>query len=120
MKTYTLAEKESKFADIIWKNAPLSSKELTEICELELSWKRTTTYTVLKKLCDRGIFANENGTVVAKISHEDFLAKQGEQYINQSFGGSLPKFLVAFSKGKKLSDKDISQLQKLIDENEED
>ena len=113
---YTLAEKEGIFADIIWEEQPLSSKKLTQICEEKLSWKRTTTYTVLKKLCDKGIFDNQNGTVISKINREEFFARQGEKSINIGFQGSLPKFLVAFTKKNKLTEKEIDELQKLIDE----
>lgn len=117
---YILGEKESQFANIIWGNAPLSSKKLTEICEEQLNWKRTTTYTVLKKLCEREIFQNEKVLVTVKISKEDFFVLQGSESIKSGFLGSLPKFIVAFTKKNKLSDEDIIQIQALIDEHKND
>lgn len=120
MEQYKLGEMEQKFADIIWENTPISSGELTKICENAFAWKRTTTYTMLKRLCDRKIFANNNGTVTALMSKEEFQAAQGEQFINETFNGSLPRFLAAFSRRKKLSDREILELKKLIDSYEEE
>ena len=106
---------EAKFADIVWSNEPLSTKELVLICEKELNWKRTTTYTVLKKLCDRGIFNTENSIVTAKISKGGFYAIQSERFVDDNFKGSLPAFIAAFSKRKKLSQKEIDEIRKMID-----
>lgn len=111
---YLLGAVEGKFADIVWEQAPLSTSELTKLCEQKLNWKRTTTYTVLKKLSDRGLFQNQNGTVVALISREEFYARQSEQYVEESFHGSLPSFLTAFTSRKKLSKKEIEQLKDII------
>lgn len=119
MEQYKLGEMEQRFADLIWEHAPIASGELVRLCEGAFSWKRTTTYTMLKRLCERGIFANENGTVVVHMSKEEFQAAQGEQFINETFEGSLPRFLAAFSRRKKLSDREIGELKKLIDEFEE-
>lgn len=119
MEQYKLGEMEQKFADYIWERAPIATGELTKLCETAFHWKRTTTYTMLKRLCERGIFANENGTVVIKISREDFQGAQGEQFIKDTFGGSLPQFLVAFSRRRKLGDREIAELKKLIEEYEE-
>lgn len=110
-----LGEVESRFADIIWNNEPLSSRRLAELAEQELSWKRTTTYTVLKRLCDRRLFQNQNGTVTSLISKEEFHAIQSEQFVDGTFGGSLPAFLAAFGSRKRLSEKEIDELQTLID-----
>lgn len=115
MEQYKLGEMEQKFADLIWEKAPVASGELTRLCEKAFAWKRTTTYTMLKRLCDRKIFANNNGTVTTLMSREEFQAAQGEQFINETFDGSLPRFLAAFSRRKKLSDKEILALKKLID-----
>lgn len=120
MEQYKLGEMEQKFAELLWNNAPIRSGELTKLCEAEFGWKRTTTYTMLKRLCERKIFSNENGTVVVLITHEDFQAAQGEQFINENFNGSLPRFLVAFSRRKKLNDREIMELKKLIDGYEEE
>ena len=120
MEQYKLGEMEQKFADLIWENSPISSGELTKLCEKAFSWKRTTTYTMLKRLCDRKLFANNNGTVTPLMTREEFQAAQGEQFINETFNGSLPRFLAAFSRRKKLSDKEILELKKLIDSYEEE
>ena len=108
---------ESRFADIIWKNEPLSSGELVKRAAEELEWKKSTTYTVLKKLCERGIFQNENGTVTSKMSKEEFNALQSEDFVNETFGGSLPAFLAAFTSRNKLSEKETLELVQLIMEN---
>jgi predicted transcriptional regulator len=120
MEQYKLGEMEQKFADLLWEQAPISTGKLTKLCEEVFDWKRTTTYTMLKRLCLRNIFANENGTVVVRISKEDFQAAQGEQFIQETFDGSLPRFLAAFSRRQKLSLDEIDELRKLIDNFEED
>lgn len=119
MPQYKLGEVESAFAAIIWDNEPLSSSCLVELCAQKLDWKKSTTYTVLKRLCARGIFQNEGGTVTALISREEFAARQSEEFVDQAFDGSLPQFLAAFTRRKKLSGEEIEQLQKLIDANRE-
>ena len=106
---------ESHFADIIWQHAPIASGELAKLALAELNWKRTTTYTVLKRLCERGLFKNEGGTVTSLISREEYYARHSEQYVEETFGGSLPAFLAAFGTRKKLSDEEIEELQKVID-----
>ena len=110
---------ERRFADIVWANAPLSTRALVEICEKELNWKRTTTYTVLKKLCERGIFQTENSIVTVIISKADFYAMQGERLIEESYGGSLPAFLAAFTSRKQLSGEEIAEIRRMIDAYEE-
>lgn len=116
MEQYKLGEMEQKFADLIWENAPIGSGELAKLCGKAFGWKRTTAYTMLKRLCERQIFSNEGGTVVSLMSKEEFQAAQGEQFINDAFGGSLPRFLAAFSRRKKLNEGEIAELKKLIDE----
>lgn len=116
MSEYKLGEIESIFADIIWDKEPLSSRELAHLAENALNWKRTTTYTVLKRLCDRGLFQNVGGTVSSLISREEFYARQSEEIIEASFQGSLPAFVAAFGRRKKLSDADIDEIQRLINE----
>ena len=120
MNPYKLGEMEQKFADLIWTHAPITSKELTTLCEQSFNWKRTTTYTMLKRLCLRNLFENVNGTIQIKTSKEDFQAAQGEQFLMANFDGSLPRFLTAFSKRKKLSRQHIADLRKLIEEYEEE
>ena len=107
---------ETRFADLIWENEPISSGELVKICEKELNWKKSTTYTILRRLCERGIFQNNNGTVTSLISKSDFYAMQSERFVEETFEGSLPKFLTAFVTRKKLSEKEIEELQRFIDE----
>jgi len=119
MANINLGEMELRFAELIWVNAPVSSRELTEICAREFEWKRTTTYTMLRRLCDKGIFQNIKGTVSTVKSRDDFMAEQGEKFIEDTFAGSLPNFLVSFARRKSLSDKEIAALQKLIDEHKE-
>ena len=107
---------ETRFADLIWENEPISSGELVKLCKQELDWKKSTTYTILRRLCERGIFANQKGTVTSLISKDEFNAMQSEKFVEDTFEGSLPKFLAAFSTRKKLSSDEINELQKFIDE----
>lgn len=106
---------ESRFADMIWNNEPLASRELIKLAEQELGWKPTTSYTVLKRLCRRGIFQNQNSTVTSLISREEFYAEQSDRFVKETFDGSLPAFLAAFGSKNKLSDKEIEELKRLID-----
>lgn len=115
MPDHHLGEIEARFAEIIWENEPLSSRRLAELALEKLNWKRTTTYTVLKRLCDKGLFQNQGGTVTALVSREEFYARQSERFVEDTFQGSLPAFLAAFGSRKKLSDAEIDQLQKIID-----
>ena len=110
---------ESKFADIIWQHEPLHSRELVKLCETELHWKKPTTYTVLRKLCERGIFQNSDGTVTSVISRGDFYAMQSEKFVEDTFEGSLPAFLAAFTTRKALSPEEIAQIRAMIDGFEE-
>ncbi len=106
---------ESRFADIIWSNEPLASRELIKMAQQELSWKSTTSYTVLKRLCERGIFQNQGGTVTSLISKTDFYAMQSEEFVEETFEGSLPAFVAAFGTRKKLSVEEVDELKRLID-----
>ena len=105
---------EGRFADLIWQNEPLSSSLLAKLAEEELGWKKSTAYTVLKRLCDRGIFENRQGTVRSLLSREEFYAMQGEKFLQEGFHGSLPAFLAAFSRRNRLSEGEIQELQELI------
>jgi BlaI family penicillinase repressor len=109
---------EARFADIIWNNEPLHSRELVKLCEKELCWNRSTTYTVLRKLCGRGIFKNEGGTVSSVLSRQEFHALQSQQFVNETFHGSLPAFIAAFTKQKPLSEKEMKEIRRLLDEAE--
>ena len=106
---------EARFADIVWQNAPLSTKELVTLCEAELNWKRTTTYTVLKKLCERGIFAMENSRVTVLIGKEEFYAIQSEKFVEETFSGSLPAFIAAFGSRKKPTANELQEIRNIID-----
>ena len=118
MEDYSLGFVEGRFADLVWQNAPLTTGELIRLCEKELGWKRTTTYTVLKKLSSRGLFENREGTVVVRMAKEDFYARQSEAYVDRSFQGSLPGFLAAFTSRRKLSEEEVRKLKKIIEENQ--
>ena len=109
-----LFEAEYRFMDLIWELEPINSTKLAKLCEERLGWKKSTTYTVLKKLCGRGLFRNENGVVSAAISREEFCAMQSERFVDETFSGSLPAFIAAFSTRKKLSEEELRELEELI------
>lgn len=114
MEQYRLGEMEQRFADLIWLHAPIPSGELVKLCEKELSWKKSTTYTMLKRLCERSIFRNNNGMVSSVMTREEFQALQSERFVEETFDGSLPHFVAAFTTRRKLSENEIEELQKLI------
>ena len=120
MKDMKLGVIETRFAEIIWENAPLSTNQLFKLCTEKLEWKRTTTYTVLKKLCDKGIFKTENSMVTALISKQEFEGMQSEQFVEETFGGSLPAFIAAFASSKQLSVDEIKEIRKMMDSFEEE
>ena len=107
---------ESKFADIIWRTAPVTSSQLVKLGEAEMGWKRTTVHTVLRRLCDKGLFQNDGGLVTVKMSREDFYARQSRQYVADSFHGSLPAFIAAFTQGRKLTEEERDEIRRMIDE----
>lgn len=115
MSELKMGTAESRFADIIWANEPIPSGELAKLANKEFEWKKTTSFTVLKRLCERGIFQNQNGIVTSLISREEFYVRHSQNYVEETFGGSLPAFLAAFGSRKKLSEKEIDELQKIID-----
>ncbi|MCQ2426291.1 MAG: BlaI/MecI/CopY family transcriptional regulator [Lachnospiraceae bacterium] len=106
---------QARFADLIWERAPISSGELVKLCEKELNWKKPTTYTVLRKLCEKGIFKNENGTVSAVMTKEEYCAEKSSRFVEETFEGSLPAFFAAFTSKQKLTEKEIKELRELID-----
>ena len=120
MDNKTLGAVESRFADIIWQNEPITSGRLVALCESELEWQKSTTYTVLKKLCERGIFKNENGSVTSLVSREEFYAIQSERFVDETFKGSLPAFIAAFSKRKRLTQEEIAEIKRMIEDSKED
>lgn len=115
MEHLKLGAVEMRFAEIIWKNEPLTSGQLVKLCLEQLEWKKSTTYTVLKKLCDRGLFQNTNGMVSSVISKEEYYSAQSEQVVNESFGGSLPAFIAAFTSRKTLTQEEIDEIRRMID-----
>ncbi len=119
MGEYKLAQVEARFAELIWENEPINSSALVKLCEKELEWKKSTTYTVLKKLCERGLFKNENAVVTSIMSKEEFYGGQSRRYVDEVFGGSLPKFLTAFSNGRRLSKKEVEEMKRFIEEYED-
>lgn len=116
MEDYKLGVMETRFAELMWDNEPISSGDLVRLCEKELAWKKSTTYTMLRRLCERGIFQNKEGIVSSLMSRREFSALQSEKFVEETFDGSLPQFLAAFTLRKKLSEKEIGELQRLIDQ----
>ncbi len=120
MNEYRMGTIESRFADLIWQNEPISSAELAKRSEQLLDWKKSTTYTVLKRLCDKGIFQNDHGTVTSLISKQDFFAAQSERFVEETFDGSLPAFLAAFTANKPLTPEEVAHLRRMVAEYEEE
>lgn len=110
---------EERFAQLMWDNVPMTTREMVVLAEKELNWKRTTTYTVLKKLCDRGIFEMKDRTVTALLSQEEFRAVRGEQFVQHNYNGSLPAFIAAFTSRNKVTKEEMDEIKKLIDAFEE-
>lgn len=115
MGTMELGEVQLRFAELVWHYAPLPSGELVKLCQKELNWKKPTTYTVLRKLCEKGLFKNEDGLVSVVMTQEEFYAARSEQFVEESFDGSLPAFITAFTSRKKLSAAEVEEIQKMID-----
>jgi len=115
MTDYQLGEVEARFADIIWQNEPIVTNALVKLCEEQLQWKKSTTYTVLKRLCEKGIFQNQKGTVTSMLSKAEFFAAQSERYVEKNFDGSLPAFLAAFTSRKRLTPDEVQQLREMVE-----
>ena len=115
MPEIRLGEIESRFADIIWTNEPLSSRRLAELAEAELGWKESTSYTILKRLCERGLFQNVKRTVTSLVSKEEFYAMQSEKFVEDTFDGSLPAFLAAFAGRKKYTADEVDKMKQILD-----
>lgn len=113
-----LGEVQMQFARLIWDKEPVGSGELVKLCADEFGWKKSTTYTVLKKLCEKGLFQNDDGVVTSIISKDEFYTKKSEEFVDETFGGSLPAFLAAFTSKQKLSKKEIDEIKKIIDKAE--
>lgn len=110
---------EARFADMIWEYEPVTSSELVKLAEKAFSWKRTTTHTVLKRLCDKGLFENNKGTVTCKISRSQFYSMQSRRFVDDAFGGSLPAFIAAFTQGGALTCEEAAEIQRIIDDAKE-
>ncbi len=117
---YGMTESEEKLANLIWVNEPVGSGDLVKICEKELGWKKSTTYTMLKKVIEKGVFRNIDAEVSSVLTKEKYNAKQSIQFVENTFSGSLPRFLTAFVSGKKISKKQAEELKNLIDEYKEE
>ena len=116
MKDIELGAVQERFADLVWANEPIGSGDLVKVCEKELGWKKPTTYTVLRKLCEKGLLRNEDGVVTTLMTRDDFYSAKSEQIIEDSYEGSLPAFIAAFTSSKKLSNAELDEIQKMIDE----
>lgn len=119
MSDYQMGPIESRFADLIWQNEPVSSTELARRSEEIFKWKKSTTYTVLKRLCDKGIFQNNKGTVTSLISRQELYSVQSERFVEENFDGSLPAFLAAFTARKKMTPEEVAELRRMVEEYEE-
>lgn len=115
MVVYVMTEAENQLAQIIWEKEPVGSGELVKEAARRLNWKKSTTYTVLRKICENGIFQNEQAVVTAKMSREEYARRKGELYLEENFNGSLPGFVAAFLEKKKLSRKEIEELSEMIE-----
>ena len=115
MSNIRMGAAEAKFADLIWENEPLTSGQLAKLAAEAWQWKKTTSFTVLKRLCDRGLFQNDGGTVTSLMTREEYYTQHSQQYVEETFGGSLPAFLTAFTSHKTLSDEDVEEIKRLIE-----
>ena len=120
MRDYELGAVQTEFAELIWEREPIGSGELVKLCSEKFEWKKSTTYTVLRKLCEKGIMKNEDGVVSSVVSREAFYAAKSGQFVDETFKGSLPAFIAAFASGKKLSRKEVDEIQQMIDEYREE
>ena len=120
MKNFRLGKQETRFADLIWDNAPINSTELVRLAAKVMKWKKSTTYTMLRRLCERGIFKNEDAMVSAILTRDEFYGRQSKEYVENTFGGSLPKFITSFIGDKGLSAKQADELIRLINEHKKE
>jgi len=110
---------EARYADMIWEHEPVTSSELVKMTAVAFNWKRTTAHNVLRRLIDKGLFQNENGLVTSLISREDFYSMQSKKYVEDTFAGSLPAFIAAFTQDAKLTQKEAEAIRRMIDRAEE-
>ena len=118
MLDLTMGAVESRFAALIWDNEPITAAELAKLADKELKWKKTTAYTALKRLCDKGIFRNDSGTVTSVLSQSEYQARQSRRFLDDNCGGSLPAFIAAFTKRGELSRADLEEIRSMLDEYE--
>jgi len=111
---------EARFADIVWEKAPITTKELISVCEKEFNWKRTTTYTVLKKFCERGIFKTEDSQVSVLVTRDYYYAVQSEIFLKEAFKGSLPAFIAAFTSNNNISPEELKEIRLMLEKAEEE
>lgn len=119
METPKIFDSEYRFACIVWAHEPVTTRELVQLCQEQLEWKRTTTYTVLKRLCERGIFQTENSVVTSQISRAEIQQGESRQFVKRTFGGSLPGFIAAFLGNDKLTEQEAEELKAMIDQHRE-
>ena len=119
MDDFNLGEQETRFANLIWDNAPINSTELVKLAAEVMKWKKSTTYTMLRRLCERGIFKNDNATVSIVLTRDEFYGGKSRKYVEDTFGGSLPRFITSFIGGKGLTNKQAEELVRLINEHKE-
>jgi len=115
METPKIFESEYRFCLIMWEQAPIKAAELAKLCQDQLGWKRTTTYTVIKRLGERGVLKNDNGTIKALVSKEDAQIREINELVEEKFQGSLPAFVAAFTKRQDISDEELDEVQRMID-----
>ena len=115
MPTPKIFESEYRFCLILWEHEPISSRELSELCKEKLGWSKTTTYTVIKRLSDRGVVKNENAVVTSLVSKDEAQKAEIDELVEKKFEGSLPAFIAAFAKRQKLSDKEIKEIERIIE-----
>ena len=119
MSDLKLGAIETRFAHLVWENAPLTTAQLVKLCAEHLQWKRTTTYTVLKKLSEKGLFRMEEGLVTVVMTREEYEAAQSAEFVEETFQGSLPAFVAAFTRKKEISPQELRELRQLLDKYEE-
>lgn len=118
MTDLTMGAVESRFAQLIWDNEPITAAELAKLAAVELKWKKTTAYTALKRLCDKGIFQNDSGTVTSVLTRADYQARQSRKFLDDTCGGSIPAFLAAFTRKGELSREDLEEIRRMLDDYE--
>jgi predicted transcriptional regulator len=115
MNEIQMGAAEARFADVIWDGEPISSAELARRAGERFGWKKTTAFTVLKRLCDKGLFQNDKGTVTSRMSREEFYSRRSERFVEETFSGSLPAFLAAFVSRKKLTPDEVAELKRMVE-----